>query len=104
MTLYAGNIPVHGILYVLFVDSHGDLLSVDCFADTFFFVAFEAITVRCSEDKACFSYRMWLVTIGAGRNGSWLLFPEFSFDNFYMHFFDPGMTFSARSGDVAGGY
>jgi hypothetical protein len=35
------------------------------------------------------------VTVGAGRNSSWLLFPEFAFDDFYMHFFDPGMALGA---------
>jgi len=102
VTLHAGNVPVLGVLYVFFVNGHGNLLFLDCFDHIFFLMAFEAFTVGCPEHHACPSYRMRPVTVRAGRNGAWLLFPEFSFDDFHMHFFDTGMTLCAGCGNIAG--
>jgi hypothetical protein len=101
MTLHTRNVPVLGILNVFFVDSHGNLLSFKRFIHILFFMAFEAFTVRRPKHQACSTYSMGPVTVGAGRNSSWLLFPEFSFDDFYMHFFDPGMALRAGFSDVA---
>jgi hypothetical protein len=102
MTLHTRNVPVLRVLNVFFVDSHGNLLSFSRFIHILFFMAFEAFTVRCPKDQACSTYSMGPVTVSAGRNSSWLLFPEFSFDDFYMHFFDPGMALRAGFCDVAG--
>ncbi|MBA7618022.1 hypothetical protein ES703_25341 [subsurface metagenome] len=102
VTLYTGNVSVLGVLYVFFVNSHGNLLFLNCFNHIFFLMAFETFSVRCPEHQARPSYRMRPVTVSAGRNSAWLLFPEFSFDDFNMHFFDPGMTLCAGCGYVVG--
>jgi hypothetical protein len=101
VALDTGNIPVNGVLYVFFTNGHGNGLSLDCFYYILFLVTFEAFTVRCAEDKACPSNRMGSVTISAGRNGSRLLFPQFSFDDFHMHFFDTGVALCAGGGYIA---
>jgi len=102
VTLYTGNVSVLGVLYVLFVNGHGNLLFLNCFNHIFFLMAFETFAVRYPEHHARPSYRMRPVTVRAGRNSAWLLFPEFSFDDFNMHFFDPGMTLCAGCGYVLG--
>jgi hypothetical protein len=101
MTLHTRNVPVLGVLNVFFVDSHGNLLSFNRFIHILFFMAFDAFTVRHPKHQACSTYCVGTVTVCAGRDSSWFLFPEFTFDDFNMDLFDAGMALSAGCGYVA---
>ena len=102
MALYAGDIFMCRILNVFFLNGEGDGLVIYRFCYIRTVVAFEAFCIRGSNDEICAADSMGLMAVRTCWNGSRFTFPKFALNDFCVDFFDPGMTYHARCGNITG--
>jgi len=101
MAFDTGNISMGRILNILSVDCHGDLFSFDSFEHIVFVMTDETFPVGRTEDQRLSFEFVGEMTIGAGRYGPGLLFPEFTLDDLDMDLFNPGVAFGTGSGNIS---
>ena len=103
VAFYAGNIFVSRFLYFGLIHMHGNFLPTHHFVNVFLPVTLHTNAVRYADRHGFFADFMRSMTVGTGGDGSRLLFPQFTANDFGMDSLYSGVAFHAGLSEIIGG-